>query len=197
MEKEITTTEKLFNKYSYLAKVYANKVFDIHKIALEKQDVEQELSIKIFTSIEAYGRRYSEFLETGKNKPVPLKYYIKLSLINKVRDYIKVINYEVNKGSVSLDEMEFDYGVESNTIIDPSSNKFIINDIDLLVGLNKKQSQIFTLFLKGFSPNKITKITKKENLVKETIDAQLQKLRGFEAELTQKHSKFHTFSLED
>lgn len=197
MNQTTSITEKLFNQYSYLAKVYANKVFDIHKIALEKCDVEQELSIKIFTSIEAYGRRLAEFYETGKNKPVPLKYYIKLSLINKVRDYIKVINYEVNKGSTSLDEMSFDYGTSQTTYINPSEKKYIINEIDLMEGLKKNEAQIFELFLKGFSTSKISKIHKDDVFVKKVIDTQIGKLQGVKKELFQKNENFQTFSLED
>ena len=195
--KEQTTTEKLFHKYNYLAKVYANKVFDLHKIALEKKDVEQELSIKIFTSIEAYGKRYSEYLETGNNKPVPLKYYIKLSLINKVRDYIKVINYEINKGSTSLDEIGFDQGIDNNTYIDPSKNKFIVNDIDLLSGLKKDEAAVFSMFLKGFNANKISKIHRNDEWVDAVINMQINKLQGVKKQLMEGNENYQSFNYEE
>ena len=52
-------SEKLYLKYEYLAKKYANKIFSYEELSFEYEDLLQEFRIKIFTSLKSYGRRYA------------------------------------------------------------------------------------------------------------------------------------------
>ena len=140
-------SEKLYQKYEFLAKKYANKIFSYHEISFEYEDLLQEFRVKIFTSIKSYGRRWSKFRMGEAPRPVPMRYYLEAACGNKARDFIKYISRENHK--VSIDEINYDFGVENDNNIDPIANKFIVNGVDLLEGLSGKERAIFSLYLRG------------------------------------------------
>ena len=140
-------SEKLYQKYEFLAKKYANKIFSYHEISFEYEDLLQEFRIKIFTSIKSYGRRWSKFRKGEALRPVPIRYYLEAACGNKARDFMKYISRENHK--VSIDEINYDFGVENDNNIDPTANKFIVNGVDLLEGLSGKERAIFSLYLRG------------------------------------------------
>ena len=140
-------SEKLYQKYEFLAKKYANKIFSYHEISFEYEDLLQEFRVKIFTSIKSYGRRWSKFRKGEAPRPVPMRYYLEAACGNKARDFIKYISRENHK--VSIDEINYDFGVENDNNIDPIANKFIVNGVDLLEGLSGKERAIFSLYLRG------------------------------------------------
>lgn len=140
-------SEKLYQKYEFLAKKYANKIFSYHEISFEYEDLLQEFRVKIFTSIKSYGRRWSKFRKGEAPRPVPIRYYLEAACGNKARDFIKYISRENHK--VSIDEINYDFGVENDNNIDPTANKFIVNGVDLLEGLSGKERAIFSLYLRG------------------------------------------------
>lgn len=140
-------SEKLYQKYEFLAKKYANKIFSYNEISFEYEDLLQEFRIKIFTSIKSYGRRWSKFRKGEAPRPVPIRYYLEAACGNKARDFIKYISRENHK--VSIDEINYDFGVENDNNIDPTANKFIVNGVDLLEGLSGKERAIFSLYLRG------------------------------------------------
>lgn len=140
-------SEKLYQKYEFLAKKYANKIFSYHEISFEYEDLLQEFRIKIFTSIKSYGRRWSKFRKGEAPRPVPIRYYLEAACGNKARDFIKYISRENHK--VSIDEINYDFGVENDNNVDPTANKFIVNGVDLLEGLSGKERAIFSLYLRG------------------------------------------------
>ena len=140
-------SEKLYQKYEFLAKKYANKIFSYHEISFEYEDLLQEFRIKIFTSIKSYGRRWSKFRKGEAPRLVPIRYYLEAACGNKARDFIKYISRENHK--VSIDEINYDFGVENDNDVDPTANKFIVNGVDLLEGLSGKERAIFSLYLRG------------------------------------------------
>ena len=85
-------SEKLYLKYEYLAKKYANKIFSYEELSFEYEDLLQEFRIKIFTSLKSYGRRYAKFRRGEASKPVPLRFYLEAACSNKARDFIKYIS---------------------------------------------------------------------------------------------------------
>ena len=177
-------SEKLFNRYKYLTTFYANKIFDEHKIGFNKQDLQQELSIKLITSIKSYGKRWSYYRKTGEQKPIPIKFYLKLCMVNKVKDLIKYINRE----KISyFDDFNFDYGKSENSFIDLRNKNVLINGVDLFQGIKiKEQKIVFSMFLKGYTITHITTLFKKHKSIKpnEIIRGQIDYLK------TQKESLF-------
>ena len=149
-------SEKLYLKYEYLAKKYANKIFSYEELSFEYEDLLQEFRIKIFTSLKSYGRRYAKFRRGEASKPVPLRFYLEAACSNKARDFIKYINRENHK--VSIDDINYDFGTESDSEINPSENKFIINDVNLLEGLTGKERSAFSLYLRGYKITFIRKV---------------------------------------
>jgi hypothetical protein len=152
-------SEKIFHRYKHLVPFYANKIFDEHKIGFNKQDLQQELSIKLIKSIRSYGKRWLEYRNTGLNKPIPIKFYLKLCLVNKVKDIIK----DITRQKISFhDEFNFDYGVENDVKMDFKSKDVTINGIDLFHGIKGKNNKIvFSMFLKGYTIQQISLIFKK------------------------------------
>jgi len=159
-------SEKLYLKYEYLAKKYANRIYSYQELSFEYEDLLQEFKLKIFTSIKAYARRWKRYKNEGYAKPVPLKYYIEAALSNKSKDFLKFIQKENYK--VRMDDINFDFGIEKNSEIIPEKNIFMINGVDLLENLTGVERSIFSLFLRGYSTRILAKVYKtkvnKENL---------------------------------
>lgn len=156
MEQKKKMSEILYHRYEYLAKKYASKIFSYEEISFEYEDLVQEFSIKIFTSIKAYGRRWNRYRKGEAPKPVPIRYYLEAACSNKSRDFMKYISRENNK--MRIDDINYDYGIEENSKINPERNIFILNGIDLLEGLNGKDKTVFSLFLRGYNTKILTKV---------------------------------------
>lgn len=165
--------EKLFSEYEYLAKKYASKVYEFENLGFEYQDVLQEFRIKIWTAIQAYEKRLEAYEQGVAPKPIPIKFYLESACANKVRDFIKYIN-EAGYTS-SIEDMNFDYGVLDETEINPSVNRFILNGVDLLEGLEGSERAIFSLFLKGYQKKVFGKVKSNVNAAK-VIKQQREKL---------------------
>lgn len=149
-------SERVYLKYEYLAKKYASKIFSYEALSFEYDDLVQEFRLKIFTSIKAYGRRYARYLCGQASKPVPLKYYLEAACGNKARDFMKYITREGHK--VRIDDINYDYGVETDSFTDTRSNRFYVNGVNLLEGLSGKERAVFSLFLRGYNTNFLRKV---------------------------------------
>lgn len=206
-------SEQLYERYEYLAYKYANKMFSYEELSLEYEDLLQEFRIKIFTSIKAYGHRWKKYRKTGRNKPVPIKFYLDAACGNKMRDFMKLITRENHK--TRIDEISYDFGISQDSEIDPSRNRFIINGVDLLEGLTGKERMIFSLHIRGYNKNFLNKVyySKKEEkrAKKDVIDSgdepftpqdiiEMQKaklLAKYGNELLQANHVYETYDFED
>lgn len=165
-------SEKVYLKYEYLAKKYASKIFSYEALSFEYEDLVQEFRLKIFTSIKAYGRRYARFLRGEAPRPVPIKYYLEAACGNKARDFMKFISREGYK--VRIDDINYDYGIESDSVTDTRANRFIVNGVDLLEGLKGKERAVFSLFLRGYNASFLRKVyfsNAKEKALKRAVIA--------------------------
>lgn len=149
-------SEKFYFKYEYLAKKYANKIFSYQEISFEYEDLLQEFRIKIFTSIKSYGKRWGKFRRGEAPRPVPIRYYLECACGNKARDFMKYISRENHK--TSIDDIDFDFGVEQDSEIIPTQNVFVVNGVNLLEGLTGKERAVFSLFLKGYNVTFLRKV---------------------------------------
>lgn len=149
-------SEKFYFQYEYLAKKYASKIFSYQELSFDYEDLLQEFRIKIYMAIKAYGRRWGKFRRGEAPRPVPIRYYLECACGNKARDFMKYISRENHK--TSIDEIDFDFGVEQDSEIAPSSNTFIVNGVNLLEGLSGKERAVFSLFLRGYKTTFIRKV---------------------------------------
>lgn len=173
---------RLYEKNEHLAKYYASKVFNEHQISLEKEDIVQELKIRLWTAIETYLRNYKQYKKTGIAKPVPLKYYLKTVMINKVKDFIREIN--ANPSTISMSEVEFDYGQEDfNVEVDFRNKRVMVGLTDILHDVPEDEKKFFMLYLKGFPISKINKINKSGKSAKNSIKRNIEKMRNWVPEL--------------
>lgn len=155
-----THFEKFFNKYSYLPVKYANKVFDEHRISMEKSDLIQELNIRLIKGIRAYAKRWKEYRRTGEYKPVKLRIYLQLCMVNRVKDFIKSINK--HKNIDYFEDFTFDYGVFNDVSLDFEQKNLTIRGVDILKGLEGRPKICFLLFLKGYPVIMLKKMFKNE-----------------------------------
>jgi DNA-directed RNA polymerase specialized sigma24 family protein len=163
-------SEKLYNKYEYLAKKYAARIFAYEELSFEFEDLVQEFKLKIFTSIKAYGRRWLKYRRGEASRPVPLKNYLECACGNKSKDFMKFISRENHK--VRMDDINYDFGVEDDQKIDTSANQFIVRGIDLLENLRGKERAVFSLYLKGYNMNFLVKVyfsTKAEKSARQEV----------------------------
>lgn len=194
MSTTIKQSEISYKRYAYLAKKYANTLYQYEELSYEYSDLVQEFSIKIYTSIKAYGRRYLSYLRGKDTKPVRLKYYLECACRNKANDLIQAIKREGNK--VRIDEINYDFGVESETIVSPEENNFVINGVDLLTGLQGKERMVFAFYLKGYNKNFLNKVYK--NKASEVIERQKRYLiSNYASELLQSSQTFESYKLEN
>ena len=149
-------SEVLFERYEYLAKKHASKIFSYEELSLEYEDLLQEFRIKIFLSIKAYARRWKKYRKTGRNKPVPIKFYLDAACGNKARDFMKLISRENHK--TRIDDINYDFGVSIDSEIDTTQNRFVINGVDLLEGLHGKERMVFSLYLRGYNKVFLNKV---------------------------------------
>jgi RNA polymerase sigma factor (sigma-70 family) len=173
---------RLYEKNEHLAKYYASKVFNEHHISLEREDVVQELRIRLWSAIETYLRNYKQYKKTGIAKPVPLKYYLKTVMINKVKDFIREIN--AVPSTVSMSDIQFDYGQEDfNVEVDFRNKRVMVGLTDILHDVPEDEKKFFMLYLKGFPISKINKINKSGKSAKNSIKKNIEKMRQWVPEL--------------
>jgi hypothetical protein len=206
-------SEVLYNRYEYLAKKYASKIYSYEELSYEYEDLVQEFRIKIVTTIKSYGKRWSAYRKGEKPKPVPLRYYLEGACSNKVKDFMKYISRENYK--TRIDEISYDYGINNETETVPNKNRFFLNGVNLLEGLTGKERAIFSLYLRGYTNTFLNKVyfnnskekeARKEILesgdepfgVADIINLQREKLiRKYGSELRQSTQVFESYSFED
>lgn len=207
------TSEKIFLRYEYLAKKYANQIFSYEELGFDIDDLVQEFRLKIFTSIKAYGRRWAKYRRGEASRPVHIRYYLECACGNKKRDFIKYISNENNK--VRIDEINYDFGVEDDYKIDTKSNQFIVRGVDLLEGLTGKERLVFSLYLRGYNTRFLNKVyfsTKQEKEQRKRMIEnndepfgpediiELQKnylLRKYGSDLRQSQRVYRSYQIED
>ena len=198
-------TEQLYLKYEYIAKRYAGQINSYECLAFTKEDLEQEFKIKIFTSIKSYGKRWGAYRRGEAKKPVALRYYLETACANKRKDFMKYIERENVK--CSIDDINYDFGIEDRSFISPETNEFIVRDINLLEHLEGIEKTIFSMFVRGYDMRTLARIfsakvnnTKSEakEEVKVIIETQKQYLiNKYGNELTQQTRVYSSYSLDD
>jgi hypothetical protein len=176
--------EKFYLRFEYLAYNYAKQIFNYERSGYEYQDIIQELKIKIYTSILGYAHKWQEYKQTGKYKPVPIKFYIKTALINRTKDFIKQFNQETVENVNKISINQFDYGVYNTMVSRMDLNKRIctINGVDLFHKISEQEKKCFALYLKGFPMNKLLKVFPKI-IVPDLINKQLTYLNSRKEDL--------------
>jgi hypothetical protein len=134
-------------------------------------------------------------------KPVPIKFYLKAVLVNKIKDIMTQIDksYKGFGFITSTDDLNMDIGVEDDlTIIDFKKRIVILRDVDVLEGLNSKEKSCFCLFLKGYEANKLYRMFKPHFDARSLIKSQLQRLEPFkEGIIADKHELKVRFEFKD
>jgi len=112
---------------------------------------------------------------------------------NKANDLIKAIKRENNK--VRIDEINYDFGTMDESAVNPEENQFVINGVDLLVGLKGKERMVFIFYLKGYNKNFLNKVYK--NKASEVIENQKRYLiSNYASDLRQSVQSFETYKLD-
>lgn len=194
--KSIPASHKLYKRYAYLADIYANKLFNSNSIGMDKDDIAQELRLKIITSIRSYGKRWAEYKKTGFYKPVPIKFYIQTAMNNKLKDMVDQINKDINNYSLSIEDNNFDFGVCSNELsvlkFSGANKEVNVCGVDLLQGLVGREKDAFCMYLKGHPMKTIEKVFKGQvQEVSVLIRNQVSILSKYKNELYQGTQKVH------
>ena len=140
-------SEKAYKELEYLAVKYANKLYSYEEISLEREDLLQEFRLKIFTSIKAYGRRWLAYRRGEAARPVPLRYYVECACSNKCTDLMRAIKKENHK--LRIDQTNYDCGIEDTVQVEPETNHFVVNGVDVLRNLTGMKRMIFSLHIRG------------------------------------------------
>lgn len=186
--------EKIFRKYEYLADYYSNKIWNTSNLGLEKQDLSQELKIRLFLSIKTYARRYKEYTNSGGNKPVPIEFYLRTTMVNKSRDIIKEIN---SANFVTSSSINFERGVERERMEMTSFDLKIGGDSILNLFDGRSKSVMKFLISMNFDIDKARKILSNKPKSLELIDPCLETLRGYLTENKSVVNEYQVFYKED
>jgi hypothetical protein len=157
-------TTILYNKYQYLSKTVARKyASSLTDRSYEVCDLEQELDIKLITSIRSY---------SVGNAKSPLKLYLNTAVTNKAKDL-------VNKKRILVSNFDdFQYGcVQEASSFDLDDNNLEIDGYPIFAGLNDMEITIFRLIIKGYHRNLFKKTKANQTRLKK-IDAHIAKLKN-------------------
>jgi hypothetical protein len=170
----MSTVDRIFKRYENLADKYANKIWNESNLGLEKEDIKQELKIRLFLAIKSYARRYKEYTNTGGNKPVPIEFYLRTTMINKSRDLIKEIN---TANFVSSSKINFERGIEKSELEISKYDLVIGGDsiLDLFDGKSKSVMKFILSF--DFDIDKVKVILKNKPSSLVLVEVCLEKLR--------------------
>jgi hypothetical protein len=178
---------KFYNKYEHLASTYAKQIFNYERYGYEKADIVQEFKIKLYTSIISYAEKLQEYKETGKYKPVPIEFYLKSAMVNKVKDFVRKFNTEdvANTNKISIQDNNFDYSVYNDMAseLDLKNHVCVINGVDLLENLALLEKFVFVLYLKGHTIREIKRKFKKVTDPSKVIEHQINYLKTKHSEI--------------
>jgi hypothetical protein len=184
-------SEELFHRHEYLSIYYAKKLYDLKKIAYEQDDILQDFRMKLYEVILAYGRSWSRYKQTGKRKPIPLRFYLKSGMSNHVYDYIGKIqgkfgannaNRAVILNGDTFDTIDFGVHNPNFSDINYEENTYVVNGVDLLANLKGREKTIYSMYLKGTSVKRLEKHFT-HNYVHRLIVNQKNYLEQFKAQL--------------
>jgi DNA-directed RNA polymerase specialized sigma24 family protein len=165
---------ELFHRYQHLVEHYANQVYSTSRVAYDQEDIKQELTMRLWTSLNAYAKKWKKYKDTGRCKPVPLEYYLRTVMGNRIRDFIKKVQRTPNSVPIAYQGqnrgMEFGFQSSSN-IINFDDFQFEISGVDLLEGLGKHERACYILFLKGYTPSKLKRLFKRHFDAKTFIES--------------------------
>lgn len=182
--------DNVFIQHQHLAESYARKIWNEENLGIERADLEQELKIRLFLAIKKYAAKWKEYRDMGGNRPIPLEFYLKTTMINKSRDIIKEIN-QAKFYKTSM--LGYDRGVENDELV--------IEKLDIKIGSQKlsdifigEEKKIFRLLvLSDFDVKK----TKKAYKGVESTDLVLTKLRTYLEENNSNVREFEVFTKEN
>lgn len=188
---QLKTANEYYEQYEHLAKKYSREVWDTWKIGMEQEDILQELKLKLYVGIIAYINKFREYEKTGRLKPVPIEYYLRTVLMSKIKDFIKEINEQQYAVSLSNEEVNMEIGYHGDfNIVDWKKREIIVNDIDILHGLNWEEKGCFCLFLKGFNLASLSSLYSDKLDPRSIIKNQLAFLKTYEPDLLKDKSGF-------
>lgn len=165
-------SDVLFEKYEYLAKKYARQIFAYEELSYEFEDLLQEFRLKIFTSIQSYGRRWAAYRRGEKPRPVPIRYYLECACANKKHDFVKYISRENYKVRIDNDDFKIDFGYCDETEFNEAECKYILNGVDLLEGMTGREKCVMVLYIRGFKKSELNKVyfgTKEERAKRKAV----------------------------
>lgn len=139
-------TFKLMAKYDYLVINYAKKLYNIHRISMDADDVRQELRIILQNVIVTYSLAYQDYKNGLRDKPTPLPIYIMASFKNFTTKIVQRMSAEGCE-NISYGDLPYDIGeVERN----PFAEREQLIDIPFnpFRGLKGKQLLFYRQFLK-------------------------------------------------
>lgn len=191
----MTAVENIFHRYDYLCSYYANKITINSNSAIQKDDLIQELRIRLFTSIKTYCKKFSEWEKSGIGKPVPLKFYLQTAMINKTKDLMKEVNS--NGFMLSIDSSGVNCGSDRKEISFENYNLTVggQNLLDLFTGEEKTIMKL--LFIKNFEEEKVIDKYNGRMNAKKVIKKGLEKIRTLLSSEMESVNEFHYFQLEN
>jgi hypothetical protein len=146
MKEEEKYIDALMKKYEYLVVSYAKKVYGTSCLALDREDIEQELRIVLHNAIITYSLSFQEYLTGKRDKPTPLRIYCMSSFKNfSVKLFSRIAKENVYS---SFDVAPYDWGEEDQ---DPFSASEMLRDtkIKIFEGLSGKELLFYHKFIKG------------------------------------------------
>lgn len=153
--------EDMVKKYDHLVIHYAKQILLNKELGLEREDIEQELRIKLYISLAKYSEKWKKFKETGQNKPIDVSVFLKSALKNKVTDIIRSLNAQKHKheefASFSSTDISYYSTATSNINFEKGSEIFIINGVDVLINLRGLKREAYILYIKGFTVRELQK----------------------------------------
>jgi hypothetical protein len=148
----------LMERYEPLVKQYANKVWNLHKLGMERVDLEQEIRLKMIELIDAYTLKFAAFKRGEAVKPIPLQFYLKSGFSNFLKDLTKKISNVRVSTSIDMNCDSLDYAMVEGSHFVKGEKGYEVNGFPINDGLTGKEKEAFDMYVEGFNYREIKKI---------------------------------------
>lgn len=186
--------EKIYFRHEKMVDYYASKVFNERNVSLTKDDIKQELKMRLWSAIQTYLKKYEDYMKNDGVKPIPLPFYLKTVMINRIKDFIKEINTVQN---VSVEEVSYDFGrsdFSSNICLEDKS--ISVGHTNILEDFTDSDRKMLFLSIRGVDIKKISKIYKGINVEKK-LDNLYSDVKERILENIEEENYYETFNVGD
>ena len=154
--------QELYEELSWIPEYLSQTVHSLGKLSFEREDLKQELRLKLWESL----NKYFQLIKEEKKPKVNIRRYCHTACLNRKVDFIRMLlAYKRNNETVNISQSNIDIGKEDSDLfieIDSDSEEDLtikIDGFDILSVVDEKiKKMVFKDFILGLTYEKNGKL---------------------------------------